>query len=164
MQKTNSLFTTSSKLPAYAQSLRHHIILLLSRKCPMLGHHHHSVTLLINMKPLFLFLLHSARPCHVHSCKFYTGCRCSDTPNLLSVGNWICSVQNIKSWLIFVTSVSEHKPIKFSELSGTLQSKINKIFGPSMLNLKASAVSLLKSGELQWLTRINSTWNLLNSH
>ncbi|RMC01216.1 hypothetical protein DUI87_22165 [Hirundo rustica rustica] len=33
----------------------------------------------------------------------------------------------------------EHKPIKFSELSGTLQSKINKVLGLSMRNFKANA-------------------------
>lgn len=160
MQKTNSLFTTSCRCPVPETS--HNFIIKWKMSHP--GSSSPFCDSSDKYETLFLFLSHSAKPCHVHSSKFYTGCRCSDTPNSLSVGNWIFSVQNIKSWLIFVTSVSEHKPIKFSELSGTLQSKINKILGPSMLNLKANAVSLLKSGELQWLTRINSTWNLLNSH
>lgn len=97
-------------------------------------------------------------------CEFYIDCYCSDAPRLLAVWNRICSVRNIKFCLVFVTCISAHKSFHFSESSGTLQSKINRLLGPSMLNLKVSAVSLLISVELQWVARTNSTWNLLKSH
>lgn len=123
-----------------------------------------NIFLMINLKPLFFFLLHWIMPCCVLYSKFYIDCYCSDAQKLLAVWNRMCSVQNIKLWLIFVTCISEHKSFHFSECSGTLQSKINRLLGPSVPDLKANAVSLLKSGGLQWVTRINSTWNLLNSH